>query len=240
MKELLKNRLTFKESMIESQYLATKTKEEKKQYKQLSIEDKREILKEYQSKPRKEVRFESEINKSDENLSKIYQRFNEIGVEDLFGTKKEVKELPMILKDNENIMYVTSGLYNNTYLIVCTDLRLLFLDKGMIYGLKFHEFPFEKINSVSYKKGLLFGEIIIHHGSSSITIGSITKNTVSRMAETIQEQISIRESSMKPSNSEKTSFSVADELIKYKELLDAGVLSQEEFDKKKQQLLGID
>ncbi|MCD1016419.1 PH domain-containing protein, partial [Staphylococcus aureus] len=134
-----------------------------------------------------------------------------------------------------------SGLYNNnTYLIVCTDLRLLFLDKGMIYGLKFHEFPFEKINSVSYKKGLLFGEIIIHPGSSSIAIGSISKNTVSRMAETIQEQISIRESSMKPSNSEKMSFSVADELIKYKELLDVGVISQEEFDKKKQQLLDID
>lgn len=29
MKELPKSRLTFKESMIESQYLATKTKEEK-------------------------------------------------------------------------------------------------------------------------------------------------------------------------------------------------------------------
>ncbi|HDF2013429.1 TPA: SHOCT domain-containing protein [Staphylococcus aureus] len=36
------------------------------------------------------------------------------------------------------------------------------------------------------------------------------------------------------------SFSVADELIKYKELLDVGVISQEEFDKKKQQLLDID
>ncbi|RZI03267.1 SHOCT domain-containing protein, partial [Staphylococcus aureus] len=81
---------------------------------------------------------------------------------------------------------------------------------------------------------------IIHHGSSSIAIGSISKNTVSRMAETIQEQISIRESSMKSSNSEKMSFSVADELIKYKELLDVGVISQEEFDKKKQQLLDID
>ncbi|EXO53411.1 TPA: SHOCT domain-containing protein [Staphylococcus aureus] len=45
---------------------------------------------------------------------------------------------------------------------------------------------------------------------------------------------------MKPSNSEKMSFSVADELIKYKELLDVGVISQEEFDKKKQQLLDID
>ncbi|EYI99085.1 SHOCT domain-containing protein, partial [Staphylococcus aureus] len=30
------------------------------------------------------------------------------------------------------------------------------------------------------------------------------------------------------------------ELIKYKELLDVGVISQEEFDKKKQQLLDID
>ncbi len=60
------------------------------------------------------------------------------------------------------------------------------------------------------------------------------------MAETIQEQISIRESSMKPSNSGKMSFFVADELIKYKELLDVEVISQEEFDKKKQQLLDID
>lgn len=66
------------------------------------------------------------------------------------------------------------------------------------------------------------------------------KKEESKKAETIQEQISIRESSMKPSNSEKMSFSVADELIKYKELLDVGVISQEEFDKKKQQLLDID
>ncbi len=52
------------------------------------MKTKEKFLKEYQSKPRKEVKFESEINKSDENLSKIYQRFSEIGVEDLFGTKK--------------------------------------------------------------------------------------------------------------------------------------------------------
>lgn len=40
MKELPKSRLTFKESMIESQYLATKTKEEKKQYKNKSLFEK--------------------------------------------------------------------------------------------------------------------------------------------------------------------------------------------------------
>lgn len=38
---------------------------------------------------------------------------------------------------------------------------------------------------------------------------------------------------------EKTSSSQADELKKYKELLDSGVISQEEFDAKKKQLLGL-
>lgn len=34
-------------------------------------------------------------------------------------------------------------------------------------------------------------------------------------------------------------FSVADEIIKFKQLLDAGVITQEEFDTKKSQLLSI-
>ena len=36
-----------------------------------------------------------------------------------------------------------------------------------------------------------------------------------------------------------TSFSAADELKKYKELVDEGVITQEEFDEKKKQLLGL-
>lgn len=35
-----------------------------------------------------------------------------------------------------------------------------------------------------------------------------------------------------------SSSSVADELKKFKELLDAGVLTQEEFDRKKKELIG--
>jgi predicted Zn-dependent peptidase len=36
-----------------------------------------------------------------------------------------------------------------------------------------------------------------------------------------------------------TTASTADELKKYKELLDAGIITQEEFDAKKKQLLGL-
>ena len=41
------------------------------------------------------------------------------------------------------------------------------------------------------------------------------------------------------SNTDNTSDGTADELKKYKELLDAGVITQEEFDLKKKQLLGL-
>jgi predicted Zn-dependent peptidase len=34
-------------------------------------------------------------------------------------------------------------------------------------------------------------------------------------------------------------LSAADEIRKFKDLLDSGVISQEEFDKKKEQLLGL-
>ncbi|WP_294584879.1 PH domain-containing protein [uncultured Staphylococcus sp.] len=153
MKELPKNRLTFKELWVEVDYLKLLDSTQKKEYKKLSIEEKRERLNSFKNQPQKQINFQKEIQNENTELSKIYKRFNEIGVHDLFGTKKEVKELPLLLKENEKIMYATSGLFEgNTYLIICTDKRLLFLDKGMIYGLKFHEFPFDKINSVSYKK----------------------------------------------------------------------------------------
>ena len=42
-----------------------------------------------------------------------------------------------------------------------------------------------------------------------------------------------------PASSANTNIGVADELKKYKELLDSGVISQEEFDAKKKQLLEL-
>ena len=40
-------------------------------------------------------------------------------------------------------------------------------------------------------------------------------------------------------NQKETSISDADEILKYKKLLDAGAITQEEFDAKKKQLLGL-
>ncbi|MFT8709685.1 MAG: PH domain-containing protein [Sporolactobacillus sp.] len=171
-------------------------------------------------------------------IEEIKKRFKEVHVADTFGTKKEIKELPMILKDDETIMYATSGLFkNNTWLIVVTDQRVLFLDKGMVFGLKQVEIPLDKVNSVSFKTGLLLGKVTIYHGSSEMGIDQITKSTVKPLVDAINREAEKYKN--KNSAAETKTVSAADELLKYKQLLDAGVLTQEEFDAKKKQLLGL-
>lgn len=169
----------------------------------------------------------------------ILARFKEVNVTDTFGTKKEMKELPMILKEDETIMYAASGFVdNNTWLITCTDKRLLFLDKGMVFGLKQVEIPIEKINSISYKKRLLLGEIIIYHGAAQMTIKNIQKEAVKPLADAINNEIEKHRSAANNTSIQPT-VSAADELLKFKQLLDAEVITQEEFDAKKKELLGL-
>lgn len=224
-----------KDAIKEAEYYTSLSKEEKKIYKKLPKEEQIKAFQEYYINKNSDTKIN--IDEYNNQVTEIFEHLKNIGVTDLFGTKKEVKTLVTLLKDDEKVLYATSGLVDgNTYLIVCTDLRLLFLDKGMVYGLKKFDFPFNKINSISYKVGVLFGEIEVHHGSSYINIKNITKNTVEKMSDTIQNQISKYEQHNNKSFS-KSNFSVADEILKFKQLLDAGIITQEEFDKKKSELI---
>ncbi len=53
----------------------------------------------------------------------------------------------------------------------------------------------------------------------------------------LMEKINISKSG--PANSTTSAFSSADEILKYKQLLDASIISQDEFENKKKQLLNI-
>ena len=109
------------------------------------------------------------------NLKDIRQMLSDCGAS-IVGTKKEVKELTRIIKDNEIITYATSGWYDgHTWLVVSTTKRIILLDKGMLFG----------VNQIE------------------ILLGS----------------------------------SVADEIIKLKKLMDEGVITRNEFEKKKNELL---
>lgn len=151
----------------------------------------------------------------------------------ILGTKKEVKELTNIINDDEIITYATSGVYDgHTWLVVSTNKRIIFLDKGMLFGINQIEIPLSKVNAVKYKKGLFVGEIEIWDGASMFRVKSVLKKTLIPFINAVNNSI---EEMKKTQNSQK--LSVADEIMKFKRLLDEGAITQEEFDKKKKELL---
>ena len=182
-------------------------------------------------------------------LDEIKIQMENAGISDLWGTKREVKELPKILNDNEIIKYGCSGFNNNnTLLCLCTNQRVLFLDKGLLYGIKSTEIPLDMVNGVSYEKGLIFGKIAITNGANVTKLEQITKKDAPIMADTIKkESVNYKESLQTPnsnnsSTQQKTSNNT-DDLIKQlrelKNLVDEGILTEEEFNAKKKQLLGL-
>ena len=80
----------------------------------------------------------------------------------------------------------------NTWLITLTDRRVIFLDKGMLYGLKQTTIDLDKVNSISSSTGLLLGKISIEDGASSKLIENVGKKTVKNFTNKVQDAIEAR------------------------------------------------
>lgn len=122
----------------------------------------------------------------------IKRILDEIGVITLIGVRKEINDLPKFIDDEsgETILYACTALYEgNTWLLTCTNRKLIFLDKGLMYGLKKIEIPISKINSISYQMGMAFGDIEIFHGSSVVVLKNINKKALTPMTNAINKAI---------------------------------------------------
>lgn len=74
------------------------------------------------------------------------------GIESLFG-RKEIKELPNILWEDEVVEGMITGTYNSKIgALFATNKRLIFVDKGLLFGLKVEDFPYDKITSINMKQ----------------------------------------------------------------------------------------
>lgn len=110
-----------------------------------------------------------------------------------FFTKKELNHLPHILHDDEEVLAFTSDLMNNnTWLIALTDKRIIFLDKGLIYGLRQTAIDLDKVNAVSGETGIMFGRIAIQDSAGSYQIRNVWKKTVIRFTNRVQQAIDAR------------------------------------------------
>jgi len=172
-------------------------------------------------------------------LEDIQRQIDALGQTDGFGTKKEVKALPEILSPDETIKGLTSGIMDgNTWLITCTNKRVIFLDKGMIYGLEQKEIPLDKINSIKHKTGMIFGQISIWDGAEKTDIKNVLKGSVKGFVAAVNNAITEAKQSNQPSASQSGATDVATQLETLASLLEKGLLTEEEFQSQKAKILG--
>lgn len=159
----------------------------------------------------------------------------------VFWTRKEIRALPKILQDSERLLALTSGMNGHTtWLAVCTTQRLIFLDRGMLYGLRQVQFPLERIQSIDHEYALLFGYIRVWDGASDFVLRWVLRRSIAPFVKATQAAMNEVRTPRPAENIAAPSGAVADiagQLEKLARLTEDGFLTPEEFELGKRKLL---
>lgn len=154
------------------------------------------------------------------------------------SSKRQLKALSLTLHDNEKILYLTSTSRALgpvlPIIILCTNYRVLIMQKGLAYGNDIKQIALDKINTIDYHLSALYGTFQIIDGAGKETrIKDVPKKEVVKLVKTIQKAINNYDNSSTQSNNG------INDLKQLKELADQGIITQEEFEAKKKQILRL-
>lgn len=162
--------------------------------------------------------------------------------------EKAFCEIEKMLRPDEDVLFAFTGSSavrkNNSMLfavgVALTNQRLLL--GGQIKGLlkvsyTAQSFNIENINAISQSWSAIGGCLIIDTLGDDIRIGEPERDIANNIIADFDNVLQSLKTPKSAAVIQQTS--AADELKKFKELLDMGVITQEEFDAKKKQLLGL-
>lgn len=198
----------------------------------------------FKLKKHKLIDIQNLLQEKEETDSSKNEKLNEIKAEiknlnlsnvSTFFGRKEINELPQILAEDEKIDHIIQGTYNNgNGILVSTNRRLVFIDKGMIYGLKVEDFPLEKISSIQYETGLILGKVKIHTSGNIASIDNVEKASSRIFAEFVRNKLS---QSKEPIAQNSQEPNILEQIEKLGKLKDSGILTEAEFSEQKAKLL---
>ena len=156
--------------------------------------------------------------------------------------EKEVKAMKDILWEDEIIEDAIRGLYKSKNgMLVSTNKRLVFVEKGTLWGLKVEDFPYDKISSIQYDLGMIAGEITIFSSGNKAKIDMVIKSECARFAEHVRARITgVSTNQAKIAANKKISSNNEDLLEKLERLAKLkqdGILTENEFITAKKKLL---
>jgi hypothetical protein len=169
------------------------------------------------------------------------------------GAKREIRKLVEYLWEDETVRHMVSGTYGSgTGLAVLTDRRLMFVKDGWV-GKTTEDFPLDKISSVQWNSGIMFGKLTVFASGNKAEIINVGKQAGKAIADTVRERLAsgpayppqppAEQAAPAPATaapaapagmSRDEAFSALRQLG---ELRDAGIVTPEEFEAKKKELL---
>jgi Bacterial PH domain/Short C-terminal domain len=154
------------------------------------------------------------------------------------GGGREIKRLTEYLWEGEQVERMTTGAYGKgTGLVVLTDRRLLFLQHG-IMSQTTEDFPLDKVSSIQWSSGMMLGMITVFASGNKAEIKNVNKGDGKEIVDLIRHRLSDKTPPANPATTGGGGQDVYEQLRKLGELHTGGVLTDEEFEKKKADLLG--
>lgn len=161
-----------------------------------------------------------------------------------FGKKKIIAKQIQMFEDRlsekgENLVAVCSAMKGMEQLYVSDIHVILHEINGLVTNTE-KSIPLDSVSSINLKAKGVFASLEVIATGNSIFIDNVPVAIAKEVKEVI-EHLKLEEKKQESylEESKTASFEPIDELRKYKQLLDEGILTQEEFDAKKKQLLSI-
>lgn len=155
------------------------------------------------------------------------------------GAKRELRKLAEHLWEGETVHRITSGAYGNGIgIIVLTDRRLFFLKDGWVTATS-EDFPFGRISSVQWTSGVITGSIIVFASGNKAEIKQVPKADGKDIVDLVRARLTDGTgAAAAPSTPAAVDpDAVFHQLRRLGELRDAGVVTSDEFEAKKSELL---
>lgn len=169
------------------------------------------------------------------------------------GSKREIRKLVEHLWEGERVQRMTSGTYSGGMgLVVLTDRRLIFLKDGWMSQTS-EDFPLERVSSIQWSAGLIHGTIIVFASGNKAEITAVPKPDGKEIVDLIRARLTgqaagpqsgvsmptppAQVSPASPPQSAADPDQIFRQLRQLGELRESGVLTAEEFDAKKAELL---
>lgn len=167
------------------------------------------------------------------------------------GTIKgwDVKHFTLIensLNSGEDVLFVFEGLHNyqsaakhdGNFAYAVTNKRFIMAQKKLL-GETVQSVSLENVNDITFTSGVALGVVTVDTIKEKFNV-AIDKKQAKNISDRLHALLTeLKDQKCTPASVASAAPSDTDQLFKLKDLLDAGILTQEEFDAKKKQLLGL-